>query len=120
MTPEYAALITAASDWLESGYCTRKDEYRKREKALREAFGEMYTTHILDDPAEAQNRMRVPSAGQGVKNSGPGGGSRPNSPPRGVGGEFKDLLKLRKAGSPTTSPSQSQNSSPQPLLRKAL
>jgi hypothetical protein len=67
MTAEYAALIAAATEWLETGYCTKREEYRRREKTLREAFGEMYTTHILDDPAAAQGR--APSAhghGQGL------------------------------------------------------
>mmetsp|Transcript_15116 Transcript_15116/g.25205 ORF Transcript_15116/g.25205 Transcript_15116/m.25205 type:complete len:533 (+) Transcript_15116:92-1690(+) len=56
-TAEYTALIENAQHWLDSSYSIRKDEYRKKEKTLREAFGEMYTTHILEDPLVAQQRI---------------------------------------------------------------
>eukprot|EP00598_Pedospumella_elongata_P000246 CAMPEP_0185016922 /NCGR_PEP_ID=MMETSP1098-20130426/100628_1 /TAXON_ID=89044 /ORGANISM="Spumella elongata, Strain CCAP 955/1" /LENGTH=167 /DNA_ID=CAMNT_0027546149 /DNA_START=968 /DNA_END=1469 /DNA_ORIENTATION=+ len=74
-TPEYQLLLTAAIEWLDTGYCIKKEEYKRREKALRESFGEMYTTHILEDPVVAQQRMaqreRAHSAGNNNKPSTP-------------------------------------------------
>lgn len=106
MTPEYAALITQANEWLETAYCTRKDEYRKREKNLREAFGEMYTTRILEDPAVAQGRApSAPAANQkqgqlSLKPGTAGGGG-------GGGGDRGSVLSgsanSRRAVSPTQS-----------------
>ncbi len=118
MTAEYAALIAAATEWLETGYCTKREEYRRREKTLREAFGEMYTTRILDDPATAQGR--APSAhGHGPGHGGQGqsklaaaalGGSvgsktvshapRPSSP----GGTILRAASKSPSTSPITSP----------------
>jgi hypothetical protein len=112
MTAEYAALITAATEWLDTSYCIKREEYRRREKALREAFGEMYTTHILDDPAAAQGRAASAHGGSvASKSAAASGGSiasksvthapRPTSP----GGPI-----MRP---PSRSPSNSPNSSPQ-------
>jgi hypothetical protein len=121
MTAEYAALITAATDWLENAYCTRKDEYRKREKTLREAFGEMYTTRILEDPAVAQGR--APSAHGGHRASTVGGNpgtaagaKRAGSPSQGVSAAQAFLAETLS----TRSRSPSPTGSPQTLSRKIL
>lgn len=123
-TAEYTLLITAATEWLETGYCTRKDEYKRREKNLREAFGEMYTTPILEDPLVAQQRMQqrelVHSAGGSVI---PGVTGKTGVNPMDafgshvIGGVIM-RPKSRASRSPSISPVQSRTSSPVQKMRK--
>ena len=119
MTPDYAQLITSATEWLDTAYCTQKKEYRKREKTLREAFGEMYTTRILEDPEVAQGRVPTPSGGRPVGKLGMGAFSpgRPGSPEnsssvRLLGSVACGVVMRPPSQSTLSSPSHSRASSP--------
>jgi len=114
-TPEYQLLLTAAIEWLDTGYCIKKEEYKRREKALRESFGEMYTTHILEDPVVAQQRMAQRERAHSAGNN-----NKPSTPYDSFGSHVVGGISMGppRSRSPSNSPTQSRVSSPQHTMRK--